>query len=242
MGRPPSDCTLCATRPFCISARLAPAELDAIQAVIRRRQVRPGTPLAAEGEVASTVRVLQAGTAFGLRRGVDGRVRPIGMAGRGTAMGLFGVFGQPTQVSSAAAGQALICEIPVRALGEVVTRNSGYAHFLANVAVQSCGKIAAWSEAVRVRGINNQLAYTLLLLAEAEDSSSLELPTHVALSELLGTTRESVARGLGVLEEEGDIVRLAGKRCEVRRERLLERLERAIPGSRPMGLELDGQT
>jgi CRP-like cAMP-binding protein len=241
MGRTPADCMHCETRPVCITARLASAELEAVEIVIRRRRVRPGTVLSTEGEVATVVRVLQAGIAFGMRRGVDGRSRPIGIAGRGTATGLFGVFGHPAQVSSVAAAQALVCEIPVRALADLAASNPDYSHFLSSVAVQSCGKIAAWSEAVRVRGINNQLAYTLLLLAQARESPSIELPTQVALSELLGTTRESVARGLGALEDEGDIVRLEGKRWEVRTERLLERLDRAAQASsRPMGLEFDG--
>jgi CRP/FNR family transcriptional regulator, cyclic AMP receptor protein len=230
MERTPSECAHCVNRFTCVTSGLAPGEMDVVEPAIRRREVRRGHPLSSEGEVAVVVRVLQAGTAFALRRGVDGRSRPVGMATQGEAVGLFGVFGQPTQLSTEAAAAARICEIPVRVLGDVATNNAAFSKYLANAAIQGFGKIAAWSEAIRLRGVANQLAYTLLLLAEAQQEPVIiALPTHSALGELLGTTRESVARGLAVLEEEAGIVRAPGKRCEVRRERLLQRLKNASP-------------
>jgi CRP-like cAMP-binding protein len=227
MGRDPSDCALCATRLTCVTARMHPHDLATVQPTMRKRRLRRGDELATEGEVASTVRVIKVGSAFGYRRGMDGRTRPVGMAARGAALGLFGVFGQHTQVSVMAASETRVCEIPVSALAGVAARDDAFHRYIAGAAVQGCGQLAAWSEAMRLRGVTNQLAYTLLLLADAQRAQVVELPTHSALGELLGTSRETVARSLGVLEEDRAISRKPRKQCEIVREKLLARLERA---------------
>jgi CRP/FNR family transcriptional regulator, cyclic AMP receptor protein len=223
-GRDPSDCSLCATRPSCVAARVPSSELPALQPLIRKSAVRRGHLLAQEGEVPATVRVLKVGSAFAYRLGLDGRSRPVGMMGRGGNFGVSGVYGQSTPVSAVAASATRVCEIPIAALRELTCRDREFADFLQKTAAESCGRMAAWSEAMRVRGITNQLAYALLLLSEAQSTSVIELPTHVALADLLATTRETVARGLSTLEEEGGIRRDRRKQCEVFRSTLLERL------------------
>ncbi|HEY0822203.1 MAG TPA: helix-turn-helix domain-containing protein, partial [Ramlibacter sp.] len=120
-------------------------------------------------------------------------------------------------------------EFPADALRELIGRDRDFADHLQKTAAESCRKMAAWSEAMRVRGVTNQLAYSLLLLAEVHSATVVELPTHVALAELLGTTRETVARGLAALEEEGGIRRSERKKCEVVRTRLLNRLSAQAP-------------
>jgi DNA-binding GntR family transcriptional regulator len=72
----------------------------------------------------------------------------------------------------------------------------------------------------------NQLAYVVVLLADANRTPVVELPTHSALAELLGTTRETIARALGTLQSEGGIRRLERKHCEVYRRKLLDRVSR----------------
>jgi CRP-like cAMP-binding protein len=224
-----SVCALCPTRLACLTAGLGPCELEAVESSISRRRSVRGDELAREGEVALRVRVIRSGTAFGLRRGVDGQSRPVAMTGRGAALGLFGVFGQPSPVSSVAATDCSICEIPVRVLAEVAETQPAFSRQLASTAMALCGSLAAWSGAMRLRGTTNQLAYVLLLLSQAQDSTTLELPTHVALADLLGARRETVARSLGVLEAEGGIHRDRGKHCTIEPERLLERLRGTDP-------------
>lgn len=227
--RDPSDCSLCATRFACVASRVPTQELSAFQPLIRKKSVQRGDVLAKEGEVAGAVRVVKVGSAFGYRRGLDGRSRPVGIIGRGGSFGVYGVFGQCTPVSAVAASPARVCEIPVTTLKELSGRHRDFSDYLQKTAVDSCGRMAAWSEAMRVRGVTNQLAYSLLLLAEAQSATVVELPTHIALAELLGTTRETVARGLSALEEEGGIRRGERKKCEVVRETLLGRLNAQPP-------------
>lgn len=220
-------CANCATRSVCPIAGLAAEELAALQPSIRKSSFRRGDALATEGEVARTLRVVKVGSVFGYRHGLDGRQRPIGIAGRGAAFGLFGVFAQKTQASGVAASAGRYCEIDCTVLRRLALANPEYSAHLTQAAVESCGRIALWSEAMRLRGTTNQLAYSLLLLAEAQRAPVIELPTHSALAELLGTTRETIARSLATLESEKSIRRMERKQCEVNRQALLSRIERS---------------
>lgn len=180
----------CATRPACILSRLAPAKLQEIEPAIARRRLDRGQVLVREGEVARSASVVKIGTVFGRRRSLDGEDRTVSIAGRGTAFGLMGFFEQPTQVSGVAAVPSRICDIPHERLRDIAAREPSFAVHMTRTTTASIGLIADWSVGVRVRGVPNQLACTLLLMARSQKTSVLELPTHAALTELLDATRE----------------------------------------------------
>ena len=185
--------------------------------------------LTEEGKVASFVRIVKLGTVFAYRCGLDGRSRPIGVFARGNAFGIFGMFESPNQVSGIALSTVRVCEIPVRALRDLSTCGSQLHVQLVRATANNFAAIAAWSDAVRIAGVVNQLAYVVMLLADAGKSSVVELPGQSALADLLGTRRESIARALRKLDDEGGIRRLERKRCEVHRSQLLMRLSQARP-------------
>jgi CRP-like cAMP-binding protein len=207
-----------------VLGQLGQAAQALLQPQIRARVFHRGDVLIEEGEIAPFVRILKLGTAFAYRRGLDGRSRPIGVLSRGNAFGIFGVFQNPSQASGVALTTVRICEIPVATLRDMSTCGSQVLVQLIRAAVANFAAIAAWSEAMRLPGVVNQLAYVAMLLADASRSSMVELPSHAALAGLLGTRRESIARALRRLEDEGGIRRLERKRCEVVRSRLLARL------------------
>jgi CRP-like cAMP-binding protein len=211
-------CTDCATRPACLLNLLSDEETRAIQPYIERRRFHHGDRISTEGELSRFVRLLKIGDAFSYRRGLDGQERPIGIAGRGTACGLFGYFGQPNQVSEIAATSLRVCEITHENLRRVAATNAALSEHLTSVAASGCGLIAAWSEGMRVRGLVNQLAYALVLLSQA-------------LAELLGTTRETIARAFATLKTEGGLQLLERRKCSIDREMLLGRLRRRGAGA-----------
>lgn len=207
--------------------RLGKEDFAVLEPHIRQRIFPRGDVLAEEGQIASFVRVVKMGTIFAYRRGLDGRSRPIGVVSRGNALGIFGVFGSPNQASGVPLTSVRICEIPVVALRNMGACDSKLLVHLGQSTVESYGALATWSEAMRLPGVINQLAYVVVLLAGANRTSVVELPTHSAMAELLGTTRETVARALATLESEGGIRRLERKRCEVYRGNLLARVSRS---------------
>ncbi len=204
--------------------RLGEAERALLEPHFRQRVFHRGDPLVEEGKVASFVRILKLGTVFAYRNGLDGRSRPIGAFARGNAFGIFGMFESPNHISGIALTAVRACEIPVVALRDLSACGSQLRVQLIRAAVSNIAAMAAWSDAVRLAGVVNQLAYVVMLLADASKSSVVDLPTQSTLADLLGTRRESIARALRKLDGEGGIRRLERKRCEVYRSKLLVRL------------------
>jgi hypothetical protein len=60
---------------------------------------------------------------------------------------------------------------------------------------------------LRLPGVTNQLAYILVLLADANKASIVELPSHSALAELLGNKARKRSRGRWVALELAGAIR-----------------------------------
>jgi CRP-like cAMP-binding protein len=204
--------------------QLGEAERAVLAPQIRQRIFHRGDTLVEEDKTAGFVRVIKLGTAFAYRRGLEGRSRPIGIMSRGNAFGTFAVFERPNQVSAIALTTVRVCEIPVVALRDISACGSELLGQMLRALVDNVAALATWSEAMRLRGVIKQLSYVMVLLADASQTSMVELPSHSDLAELLGTRRETVARALRALESDGDIRRHERRRCEVFRSPLLARL------------------
>lgn len=207
--------------------QLGEAERALLEPKIRQRIFHRGDALVEEGRIARFVRILKLGTVFVYRRGLDGGSRPIGVINRGSAFGIFGMFENPNQASGVALTTVRVCEIPVVALRDMSACGSKLLVQVVRAVTGNFAAMAVWSEAMRLSGVTNQLAYVVVLLADATKSSVVELPSQAALAEMLGTRRETIARALRTLDDEGGIRRLERKRCEVYRRRLLARLAQA---------------
>jgi CRP-like cAMP-binding protein len=223
----PVDCPACAIRDACALNRIRQQEPARGELPLRERIFHRGDKLLEEGTVAKVVRVVKLGTVFGYRRGLDGRSRPIGVASRGSGLGIFGTFGMPSQATCVALTTTRVCELPVIHLRDAHPCSAGLVAQVGRSVTEAFSALTAWSEAMRLPGTLNQLAYVLVLLAEAGRAPVVQLPSHAALGELLGARRETIARALRSLEREGCIRRHERKRFDVHRERLLARLVRA---------------
>jgi len=223
------NCEECAIRDACSLNRLRQEERVRIEPQVRERVFHRGDVLLEEGKIADAVRFVKWGTVFGYRRGLDGRSRPIGAVNRGSALGIFGTFEMPSQATCVALTTVRVCEVPVGGLRGVAACGSSLLAQITRSVADIVAALSTWSEAMRLPGTNRQLAYVLVLLADASKASFVQLPSHKALAQLLGTRRETIARALSSLEREGCIRRHERKRCEVHREQLLARVSQGEP-------------
>lgn len=219
-----ANCAVCVIRDACMLNRLRSEEAGPAEPQIRERVFHRGDVLLEEGRTAKSIRLVKLGIVFGYRRGLDRRSRPVGIASRGTALGISATYGMPSQASCVALTAVRVCELPVAALRITGACGSAAMAQVGQSVNDMFAALMAWSEAMRLPGVVNQLAYVLVLLADANRSLVVELPSHAALAELLGARRETVARAVRTLENEGGIRRHERRRCEVRRDRLLKRL------------------
>lgn len=234
-GMPPSlttrrpdstpTCQDCAIRKSCTLNRLGSQDRMYIAPRIRERVAHRGDVLQDEGETAIFVRVVKTGLAFCYRRGLDNRSRPVGIVRRGGALGIFAMLGMPNLVRCVALTDLRVCEISVAGLARASAGlGSQLTEEVTRAVVGNFTSAMTWSEAMRLLGVVNQLAYVIVLLAEENKASVVELPSQAALAELLGTRRETIARALRTLEGEGGLRLHERRRCEVFRDKLLARL------------------
>jgi len=220
-----SNCQHCSLQQHCLLGSLAAAERAELQPLAQQRILYHGEVLADETQVATALRMLKLGTVFIYRRGLDGRSRPIGIMPRGAPLGTLGLFGRPNPATAVAMGTVRICEIRLDALRSALSCSSKLEGNLLDSLVKNVTAMATWSEAMRLPGVIDRLAYMLLLLTDAGLSAALELPNQADLAELLGTRRESIARALHGLAADGDIELGERRHCVVDRGRLLARLQ-----------------
>jgi CRP/FNR family cyclic AMP-dependent transcriptional regulator len=211
-------CSACATRSVCMIGAL-PQSGAGIGPAARERSFRQGEMLSREGETATHVRILKVGTAFLCRDGDAHPCRPIALVASGSVFGLFGALALPSEVSAVAASSGHFCEISRERMQSLARNHEGFHRVLHRACAAEVGALAAWAQVLGRRG-PAQVASALLLMADNQRTSRLTIPAHTALAELLGTTRESVARAFAALEAAQCLTRAARHRCEVHVEAL----------------------
>jgi CRP/FNR family transcriptional regulator, cyclic AMP receptor protein len=207
----------------------APGTVADLQPLMVRQRPTAGTFLLQQDRPMTDLHVLQVGTALVYRRGIDGRPRPIAIFGAGTALGLTGVAGRPAAFSVVVQPGARTCQIGMEAFRRACAADAGLARGVGSWTRRSFSVIAGWSELMRLKGALRQVAYALLLIKDVHGARTVELPTHTALSGLLGTTRETVARCMAALQSDGCIRPLGRRRFLLHTDQLMRRVEGVEP-------------
>lgn len=213
----PGKCGNCASYEFCIARGLSlKNSVDGGGVLIEEHSFRKGDILAREGEHVHHLRVVKVGSVCLGRRGSDGHIDPVAILGRGAVVGFCSYFGQPNQLGSVALSSGRYCEISTEALACLARSDQKIWDQVGRACSVAFGTIAGWTQATSRPHIAGRVAHSLLLLTEVHHSATVTLPSNVALAQLLGTTRESVARALALLEDQGFIARRGSRVCEIR--------------------------
>lgn len=201
-------CQVCAAHLNCVVGQLPRTQQERLDPLIHEVTFRKGEILQAEGMEAEAVRTIKLGTVELNRAGPDGVSRPVALVGRGHLMGLLALLGQPTQVGARALSAGRMCELSAAALRHALGADPALQVTLYRQIASTLARLADWGQVMRLRGLPRQLVATLMLLAHEQGTRTVRLPSHVALSQLLRTSRESVARTLGTLEQRGLLKRI----------------------------------
>lgn len=198
---------MCATRSTCLLNVVPLANAELLAPFIRERPFSKSDLLQQQGDVATHISIVKLGTVMGLRRGPDGTERPVALFGRGQLMGAYALLGQRNQLSGLALSSGRVCEISISDLYRQGVADRQFLESVYTMIIASVGHLADWAQVMRVKGVQQQLMLALRLLSKAQGSPLIRLPSHVALAALLSTTRETVARSLRQLANEGWLVR-----------------------------------
>ncbi len=204
----PQRCQICAARAHCVVGLLPRAQQERLDPLIRERSFRKGEVLQTEAVVPTVVRTVKLGTLVLTRRGPDGQARPIALAGRGHLLGLWGLLDGQTQVGAQALSTGRVCELPATALRQTLEADHSLYTMVHTHMAQSFARLADWAQVMRLRGLPRQLVAALMLMARDQGTRTVHLPSQVALAALLSTSRETVARTLRQIEDDGYLQRI----------------------------------
>ncbi|WP_374409597.1 Crp/Fnr family transcriptional regulator [Hydrogenophaga sp.] len=196
-------CQLCAARMSCVVGQLPRSQQERLDPLIRELDFRKGEQLQVEGVEPATVRSIKLGTVMLKRDGPDGQARPVGLAGRGHLLGLWGMVGMKTQIGAEALSAGRLCELPAAALATTLGKDPALNGPLQRQMHRAFARLADWGQVMRLRGLHRQIVGALMLLAQEQGTRTVHLPSQIAMAALLATTRESVARTLRQLQDAG---------------------------------------
>lgn len=200
-------CRVCVARSTCLFGLLPRAHLERLDPQIREHDFRKGDMLQTEGAQPPVVRSIKVGTVMLARVGPDGQSRAVAMVGRSHLLDVCSLIGASAMVSAQALSAGRVCELPVAALRSTLEKEPVLLEGLHHQMGRSFASLADWGHVMRMRGLPRQLVAALRLLAREQGTPTVLLPSQVALAALLSTTRESVARTLKQLEEDGHLLR-----------------------------------
>lgn len=208
-------CHVCATRPVCIMGYVGEATAQALAGVIHEHSFRKSEVLQVEGEVSDHIAIVKLGTVEAIRQGVDGIERPVALFGRKQLIGAESLLGERNQLSGKAVSAGRLCVVGIADLYRLGVIDRVFMSCVYSRITNSIGLMADWAHVVRRKGIQQQLLGALHLMSKDQGTQLIRLPSHVTLAELLSTTRESVARNLRLLEQQGLLIRRDRWHCQL---------------------------
>lgn len=191
----------------CVIGRLPVSALERLDPQIREKPVRKGEHLQLQDTAPTIVRATKIGSVILHRSGPDHRQRPVAVAGRGHLMGLWGLIDGSTPLSAEALTSGRVCELPANTLRQMHEQVPALQTLLREQMAREFALLADWAQLMRLRGLPRQLVAALMLLAREQGGSSVQLPSQVILAELLGASRETVARAMRSIEDQGYLLR-----------------------------------
>ncbi len=211
---PLAICDTCAARAICVFhadeeafAKLAP--------LVTQLRLSPRQVLYEQGAHLDSLYVVKLGTLFVHRQDFGLAKRPIAVLPRGTILGASAYAGQVSQVSAEAASPVRVCSLPIRVVQDRALQSERLASSLTTLMTRSVSQLMQWTAAIGERSVAEKVARGMLLLSQHSASERITLPPQTRFAALLGTTRESVVRGLRTLASNGCIRQVARSTWDV---------------------------
>ncbi len=183
--------------------------------MLTERSFAKGETLQVEGQLAHSLGMVKLGTLMGNRHGPDGEPRPVAMLGRGNVLGKYGLYGQTNPLTITSLSSGRLCVLRMSDLKQGGGLSDELLRGVLEIMTRTFGRLADWSQVMRMRGLSRQVLAALMVLGQEQGSRSVYLPGQAALAQLLSTTRESVARTLAQLAQSGRIKRIDARHVQL---------------------------
>ncbi|WP_291066536.1 Crp/Fnr family transcriptional regulator [Hydrogenophaga sp.] len=208
-------CQFCAARTRCPISSVNAACPEPLAAAIRERSFQKHDILQQQGEVAALLGSVKLGTLQATRRGSDGSERPVALFSQGHLLGTYGLLGQRNPLGVRALSSGRLCEIRVADLYRLGRLDPALLRLVHENMAAAHGHLADWAHVMHSKTVTEQLLLSLQLMALEQGHPMIRLPSQQALAALLGSSRESVSRGLRLLEQQGTLTRADRWHCRL---------------------------
>lgn len=201
-GSPPR-CETCSTRGRCLFAVLPEPKYEHFRSLVRERTVAVGELLEHQGRHGARLGVVKLGLLKAERKslGHDGKV--IALLGKGRLIGFTQPFAQPALLSLSAMTPVRICEVDLQAVKSMAMDQSIFRLATYRAIAAFIGCVADWSALLREDSFLTKVSGALQLIAAEEGSQAFRIPSHTELAGVLGARRETIARHIAILIEQG---------------------------------------
>lgn len=209
-----SVCAGCIVRTRCVF-HADPAVFRQVQPGIVEHRFTAGESMLVQDAQCETLSVVKVGSILIQRRGLDALPQPIALLPPGIVLGVMGMQGKRNAVSAVAAGPARACLVPLHAMRARLAESPVLQARLYALMGEGLEQLASWSSVIGQRTILDKVAAALLLLSDLSGSNRVSIPSHAQLARILGTTRESVARSISALQQQGLIQSTSRSRLDL---------------------------
>jgi len=211
-----THCGDCATQSSCPLGKLPEALMALVLPHVVECSFGRGRVLQRQGQEAGVLRVIKSGSVLMCREEPGGVSVPVAIAAPGQVTGASRLVGFPNPLTVIAMSDTRACELEVSSLERLgVMDDPEFRRPLGESVFRTLGVLADWARVTRLPGVRTQLTAALVAMRSQQKSERIRLPGHTVLADLLGVTRESVARAMGALEKDGHITRLGRTYCEL---------------------------
>ncbi len=215
------SCAQCSLHQLCLPAGIDHDDLDRLDAIVRRhRPLARCERLYRIGDTMDALYVAREGNFKTVAINSDGEEQIIGFHLPGELMGLDSLGTGQHRCEAEALGPALVCEIPITALEDVIHAVPGLSAQLLRVIGRSVARDQDHLEMLGRRQAQERIAMFLHGLSEryrslGHPATEFSLPmSREDIARYLGLVIETVSRGFTRLQDEG-VIKVRGRQLRI---------------------------
>jgi CRP/FNR family cyclic AMP-dependent transcriptional regulator len=187
-------------------------QLAGVASEVTVRSFARGSEVLTQDQPGRALFVIVSGVAKVVMHGAHGRKNTLAYLNRGDAFGEISMFsGTDCTADVTASTDLTVLELPKEKLLDLFAKSSDFAYAIVRTLCERIRDTDALVNDLAFKNLEGRVAAKLLNLAEkfgepTNGSVLIALPiTHIELADLVGTSRETVTKIIGLLRKEGSI-------------------------------------
>lgn len=191
---------------------LPEAQLSSVAEAVTVQSFSRGAAVLTQDQPGRALFVIVSGVAKVVMHGAHGRKNTLAYLNRGDAFGEISMFsGTDCTADVTACTDLIVLELPKEKLLSLLTSSSDFAYAIVHTLCERIREADILINDLAFKNLEGRVAAKLLNLAEKFGESTngsvlIALPiTHIELAELVGTSRETVTKIIGLFKKEASI-------------------------------------